>query len=145
MKSHLIAAPGEHFKTQRKRREHRMSEEEQRLFETMCKEAGRHIDPATAEVEWVYGETLDPYGIHDMPEELRQVGREYFARCPDSEAWVHFSDLPPATANALWEMHKHKLLFPAGLKEAAQQAADTLGVDLEEFVNSIKTVMPPRN
>jgi hypothetical protein len=96
-------------------------------------------------VEWVYGETLDPYGIHDMPEELHQVGREYFARCPDSEAWVHFGDLPPATVDALWEMHKHKLLFPAGLKEAAQQAVGTLGVDLEEFVNSIKTVVPPRN
>ena len=34
------------------------------------------IDPATAEVDWSYGQTLDPYGvIPDLPEELQQVGR----------------------------------------------------------------------
>ena len=28
------------------------------------------IDPATAEVNWTYGQTLDPYGtIPDLPEE----------------------------------------------------------------------------
>jgi hypothetical protein len=34
------------------------------------------IDPATAEVEWSYEQTLDPYGvIPDLPKELQQVGR----------------------------------------------------------------------
>jgi glycine/D-amino acid oxidase-like deaminating enzyme len=53
------------------------------------------IDPATAEVHWSFGQTLDPYGtIPDLLEELQQVGREYFARLPGSDIWVHFGDLP---------------------------------------------------
>jgi hypothetical protein len=45
------------------------------------KQAGLEIDQATAEVDWCYGLTLDPYGIYpDLPEEYQQVGREYFAR-----------------------------------------------------------------
>ena len=68
------------------------------------KEAGRHIDPETAEVFWTYAQTLDPYGIDpELPEELRQVGREYFARSPGSNVWVLFDDLPKATVDALWE------------------------------------------
>lgn len=60
------------------------------------------IDPATAEVDWIYGETLDPYGvIPDLPEELRQVGREHFARQPGSDIWVHFSDLPAEASEKL--------------------------------------------
>jgi hypothetical protein len=80
------------------------------------KEAGLQIDPATAEVEWTYEQTLDPYGINpDLPEECRQVGREYFARAPGSDVWVWFGDLPEATRSALWEKHKSRLAFPAGL------------------------------
>ena len=56
------------------------------------------IDPDTAEVGWEYGQTLDPYGVcPDLPEEYQQVGREYFARAPGSEVWVHFGDLPKET------------------------------------------------
>jgi hypothetical protein len=37
------------------------------------------IDPATAEVDWSFEQTLDPYGtIPDLPKDLQQVGREYF-------------------------------------------------------------------
>jgi hypothetical protein len=76
------------------------------------------IDPTTAEVEWTYAQTLDPYGVYpDLPEEHRQVGREYFARSPGSDIWVWFGDLPEATKHALWERHKSKLAFPAGLEE----------------------------
>ena len=80
------------------------------------KEAGLKIDPETAEVEWVYGQTLDPYGVDpDLPEECRQIGRNYFARSPGSDIWVCFDDLPDATRDALWAKHKSKLAFPAGL------------------------------
>jgi hypothetical protein len=51
----------------------------------------------------------------DNPEECQQVGREYFARSPGSDIWVWFGDLPEATRTALWERHKQKLAFPAGL------------------------------
>jgi hypothetical protein len=30
--------------------------------------------------------------------------------------WVHFSDLPEATRDALWKKHRRKLAFPAGLE-----------------------------
>jgi len=80
------------------------------------KNAGHKIDPETAEVVWCYQYTLDPYGIDpELPEEYRQVGREYFARSPGSDIWVWFGDLPAATAKALWEKHKASLAFPAGL------------------------------
>jgi hypothetical protein len=79
-------------------------------------EAGLQIDPKTAEVFWRYAQTLDPYGVDpDLPEEYRQVGREYFARSPGSDVWVWFGDLPEATRNALWDKHSSKLAFPAGL------------------------------
>ncbi len=97
------------------------------------KEAGLNIDPDTAEVRWSYAQTLDPYGIYpDLPEECQQVGREYFARSPGSDIWVHFRDLPDETRNAVWERHKSKLAFPAGLeacqrlKELIQQMASEL-------------------
>jgi len=81
------------------------------------KEAALQIDPETAEVEWTYAQTLDPYGVHpELPEEYQQVGRAYFARSPGSDVWVWFGDLPDPTRKALWEKHKAKLAFPSGLE-----------------------------
>jgi hypothetical protein len=80
------------------------------------KQEGMRIDPETAEVDWSYAETFDPYGLGlELSDELRQVGREYFARNPGSDIWVVFQDLPEGTRNKLWEMHSSKLAFPAGL------------------------------
>lgn len=80
------------------------------------KEAALMIDAETAEVTWCYALTLDPYGvIPDLPAEYRQVGREYFARSPGSDTWAWFGDLPDKIGKKLWEMHKAKLVFPAGL------------------------------
>src|SRR5215813_7157467 len=82
------------------------------------KAVGLHIDPETADVEWIYAQTLDPYGDDpNLPEEYWQIGREYFARSPGSDVWVWFGDLPDATRKALWERHRSKLAFPAGLEE----------------------------
>src|SRR5262252_5764065 len=55
------------------------------------KAVGLYIDPETAIVDWVYGETLDPYGDDpNLPAEFRCVGREYFARSPNNDVWVSF-------------------------------------------------------
>lgn len=82
------------------------------------KEAGRKIDPETAEVLWDYGVIGDPYGTDpELQEECYNVGREYFARSPGSDIWVWFGDLPTATHDALWEKHKARLAFPAGLPD----------------------------
>ena len=85
-------------------------------FLSIRREAAQHIDPETAEVDWDYGQILDPYRIDpDLPEELQCVGRLYFARSPGSNIWVSFYDLPEAVRSALWAKHKHQLAFPAGL------------------------------
>jgi hypothetical protein len=84
------------------------------------KEAALKIDPETAEVDWCYAQTLDPYGVLDeweLPKEFHQVGRERFARSPGSEVWVWFHDLPDATRDALWERHSRKFAFPAGFED----------------------------
>ena len=81
------------------------------------KAAGLAIDPETAEVEWSYAQTLDPYGDDPkLPEEYQQVGRAYFARSPKSDVWISFYDLPDATRDALWKKHKSRLVSPAGLE-----------------------------
>jgi hypothetical protein len=75
------------------------------------------IDPDTAEVDWEYRQTFDPYGVYpELPDEYQQVGREYFARAPGSEVWVGFGDLPEETRDRLWARHGRKLAFPAGLE-----------------------------
>jgi len=90
-----------------------MTEEQIRKFYSIRKEAGRNIDPVTAEVDWEYGLTLDPYGITDPAVEELQIGRNYFARSPGSSIWVELGDLPSVTRDALWEKHKSKLAFTA--------------------------------
>jgi len=86
-------------------------------FQALLKIAVQQIDPATAEVMWEYGQTLDPYGVwENMPEEYQQIGREYFARAPGTDVWVNFGDLPEATRDTLWNKHSSKLAFPAGLE-----------------------------
>ena len=95
-----------------------MRDEELEVWLAVRKEAGLKIDPETAEVEWIYAQTLDPYGVYpDLSEECQQVGREYFARSPESDTWVWFGDLPDATRKALWQKHASKLAFPAGLED----------------------------
>jgi hypothetical protein len=86
------------------------------------KEAALQIDPETAEVDWVYARVGDPYRIGLVPDEECTIGREYFARAPGSDVWVWFGDLPEATSDALWEKHKSKLAFPAGLSFIAGPA-----------------------
>ena len=94
-----------------------MTDDERKAWLAIRKEAGLKIDPETAEVDWEYALTLDPYGVYpQLPEEYQQVGRAYFARSPGSDVWVNFGDLPEATRDALWKKHRSKLAFPAGLE-----------------------------
>jgi hypothetical protein len=91
------------------------------------KEEGLRIDPETAEVDWSYAQTLDPYGVLDeweLPEEFHSIGREYFARVPGSDIWVEFGDLPGAVRDALWKRHSRQLAFPAGFERIEGQAIE---------------------
>ena len=50
------------------------------------KEAALKIDRETAEVDWHYAQTLDPYGVCDeweLPEEFHQVGRDISRVLPE--------------------------------------------------------------
>jgi hypothetical protein len=78
------------------------NENEIKAFLAGRKEAGRRIDLNNVEVTWCYAQTFDPYGREGVPPELDQVGREEFARSPDSDGWVWFGDLPDATREDLW-------------------------------------------
>ena len=94
----------------------RMTAQEVKEFRSIHKAAGIEIDPAEAEVKWEYGQPGDPYRLNpDSPDEEQQVGRVYFARSPRSDIWVWFGDLPETTKTVLWERHKERLAFPAGL------------------------------
>ncbi len=60
--------------------------EEAKKWLAIRREAGQKIDPETAEVTWVHAQVLDPYGLHpELPAVYDQIGREYFARAPDSD------------------------------------------------------------
>lgn len=65
-------------------------------------QVGLEINPASAEVFFVYGETDDPY--NDEPDFLpkyRSIGRVYFAVDPKVGVAVAFRDLPDATLESL--------------------------------------------
>jgi hypothetical protein len=79
-----------------------LNAEEVKAWLAIRKEAGKHIDPETAEVMWQYTQVMDPYSLGvDIPDELQQIGRDYFARAPGSDVWVWFGDLPAETVAAL--------------------------------------------
>jgi hypothetical protein len=82
-------------------RDMRRSEEIDQWLDSR-KRAGRLIDAATAEVYSCHTEVLDPYGISNVPPEFSCVARSHFARSPESDGWVSFSDLPEETVEALW-------------------------------------------
>src|SRR4051794_12125572 len=66
------------------------------------KAEGLKIDPETAEVDWAYRYTTDPCGVEkDLPDQCKQIGREWFARAPGSDIWVSFHDIPTALIPAL--------------------------------------------
>lgn len=121
-----------------------MNKHERSVFEAMVKEVAQNINPATAEVEWVHRNTSDPYGIYPKEENIC-IGRVCFARCPGSDVWVWFGDLPDTTREALWKMHGHKLAFPAGILDPSVGWLKPAGEDPEDFWESIWVVPPPQD
>ena len=76
---------------------------------------GHRIDPATARVFFLYAKTMDPYGDDpDLPEEMQQVGREYFAVDPANGIAVALFDLPDETRDALEEKRPRQSVKAGG-------------------------------
>jgi hypothetical protein len=68
------------------------------------KAEAKQIDPDPAEIDFSWGQILDPYGLDpDLPEEYQCIGRLYFARRPGSDTWVCFYDLPADVREPLWK------------------------------------------
>lgn len=61
------------------------------------------LDPATAEIDWRYGYVCDPYGDEDLPDEMKVIGRNYFARRPGGDVWVSQHDWPRSILEAMHE------------------------------------------
>jgi hypothetical protein len=77
---------------------------------------GQKVDPDTADVMWVYADTVDyRSGICGVPV------REYFARASESKEWVRFGDLPQATRLALVKKHRLFIESPDLLKEEIRE------------------------
>lgn len=65
---------------------------------------GRLIDPATAQMTSHKGSVLDPYGVlADDPMEEDLIGLVHFVCAPNSDHWVHISDLPDETVEEVFE------------------------------------------
>ena len=59
---------------------------------------------------------MDPYSIYpDLPDEMRCVGRVNWHEILEAIFGSGLGDLPEDTRDKLWEGHKAKLAFPAGL------------------------------
>ena len=105
---------------------------EQKSWLAVRKEAALEIDPETAEVDWWYAQTVDPYGVHPAPpEESLEVGPEYFARSHGSDVWVWFGDLPEAVCDRL-----RKRFCADGIPDADQNSYAGF-VDGEHWVTLI--------
>jgi hypothetical protein len=71
------------------------------------KEAVLKIDPATALVSRAYVNPANPYGVYsEIPNYVKEVTDDYYARAPGSKIWVYRGDLPKRTAYALEEKHE---------------------------------------
>jgi hypothetical protein len=64
------------------------------------KAAGLLVDPGTAEICSVYGESPDRHGdLEVMPDEWSQIGRNYLGRLSPSDPWIWFGGLPDTVRN----------------------------------------------
>jgi hypothetical protein len=95
-----------------------VKEPEKRHWLAVRKNAGRTIDPETAEIDWRFALVADPYGLDDdLPDELKCVGRTYFVRSHDSDIWVCIHDLPARAQAAIverWDKQEAMMLSCTG-------------------------------
>jgi hypothetical protein len=84
-------------------------------FRALRRDAGLMIDPETAEVEWNYAQTLDPYGIEQLPEDIQRA-----RSCLDRLRVPFQSSLDrDRLLKILWRAEMKRREFIAGLAAAA--------------------------
>jgi hypothetical protein len=90
-----------------------MSEEELQTFYAGRKAAGRAIDIETCELGCWHAFDADPYHVHDdLPSEWQDIGKNRFVCSPESDGWIHTSDLPADKHKALYERIYPRAEFP---------------------------------
>lgn len=80
-----------------------MTEDELQRWVADRKEAGRIIDIETCELGSWKAYDCDPYGVRDLPPEMRQVGTNRFVRSPASNGWINEGDLPAEKVRAMYD------------------------------------------
>ena len=61
------------------------------------KEAALKIDPETAMISRAYVNPANPYGVYsEIPDYVKEVTDDYYARAPGGKIWVYRGDLPEA-------------------------------------------------
>src|ERR1700680_3788141 len=92
-----------------------MPEDELQRWLASREEAGRVIDIETCELDLCSVQTLDPYGVRDLPPEMRQVGAIHFVRSPTSNGWISQYDLPVEKMKALHDrIARDRETYPYG-------------------------------
>jgi hypothetical protein len=129
-----------------------LTKEDADLFYQARKIEGQLIalHPYAAEVWWKYARTVDPYNLHgEPPEDLNQIGREYFAALPQVTRAVSFHDIPAETRKILRERLKietpdiHGRIAPRIQREGPPAGTYTAPLDDCIFVDATD-LRPPQ-
>ena len=79
--------------------------------------------------------------LENVPDEFKQVGREYFARSPETDLWISFRDLPELTCNTLWQKYRSNLPFPVGSLSRREIHEILSGVDDPSSPNQVRSAL----
>src|SRR5229473_626475 len=106
-----------------------MTMDEIRDWVASRKAAAATIDIDTCELGCWYGFGIDPYGLlmaqGELPEEMRQLGKNHFVRSPGSNGWVSDKDLSPAQVKAMYaRIEREYREWEAGNPELARCGSD---------------------
>ncbi len=97
-------------------------------FYASIREAGKEIEPDTAEIFWCCVNQLDRYGIYpDL--ELCVIGRSYFACNPEKGVLVGFRELPNSTRVTLSKRLATAELWPPGYSRSTWTYSKANGSD----------------
>ena len=72
------------------------------MLDELRRQAGRAIDPKTAEAFSTFRQVIDPYNdLSEFTEETYCIGRFWFFKNPDSNVWIWEHDIPNEITDAV--------------------------------------------
>jgi hypothetical protein len=135
----------------------KLNSEEFRAFENEIIEAGKLIDPATAEIHYQKGDRFNAYGvIDDQDPEISDYSHLFFLHAPGSEIWVEVNDLPEKTQKEVWrriesgwyeQRRRERLIRNTDVSELLTRTITTLEVSQDRWckkkIDFIQTKLLP--